>query len=281
MLCTPSKTFHLRQVQTSSPLFVTQPALEAHGNAIPAPTTRAVASCTATLELQPSDDSPVPALEQVLPLFDIVDGDVDARGTGKSQAAILPHLPFSDGQCIQAWQELMAFEFAGSSFRPSARALLQVWKSMLAAAVAEGVKLDGQFLTEDLSGAVADEGYPAALAVAMLKRLSSDDQDTDGLWSCLDRAKTVSFVAKTLLEAKQDGPNYPTADFINTWKDSLPELWREDAELKTISGTYDLPTSTTIRLKGSAAANTKAHTSSSKPAASRKWHEKFSRARKR
>ena len=144
VLCTPSKTFHLRQVQTSSPLFVTQPALEAHGNAIPAPTTRAVASCTATLELQPSDDSPVPALEQVLPLFDIVDGDVDARGTGKSQAAILPHLPFSDGQCIQAWQELMAFEFAGSSFRPSARALLQVWKSMLAAAVAEGVKQIGR-----------------------------------------------------------------------------------------------------------------------------------------
>lgn len=77
VLCTPTKTYQLRQVQTSNSLFVTRPTLDAHGNDIPVPTTRAVASCTATLELQPSADSPRPLLEHALPLYDIVHGDVD------------------------------------------------------------------------------------------------------------------------------------------------------------------------------------------------------------
>jgi hypothetical protein len=282
VLCTPTKTFQLRQVQTSNSLFVTQYALEAHGNQAPAATTRAIASCTATLELHPSVGSPVALLDEVLPLYDVVDGEVDAAGNGKSKAIIFPDLPFSDAECEQAWATLMAFEFGGSSYRPSANTLSHVWSSINAAAVAEGVNLDQQFLVDDIASAVAEEGHPGTLATAILRALAADDQDKKGSWSCLDRTKTVQFVGKTLLEAKRDGKDFLTAEFLDAWKDSLPESWREEAELKTIDGFYELPSATTVRLKGSAVATPTTNTTTSKAASSsRKWHEKFGRARKR
>lgn len=282
MLCTPDKTFQLRQVQTSNSLFVTRPTHESHGNdEIPVPTTRAVASCAATLELQPSDASPIALLEQALPLYDLVDGEVYASGKRQTKSGIFPHLPFSDGECEGAWRTIMAFEHDGSSYRPSASALALVWKSVNAAALAEGVKLDGQFMTRDVAEPVAEEGHPEDLVRAILHHLAADEQDTDPVWSCLDRAKTVRFVGKTLLDAKRDSSDYLTADFLDTWKDALPETWRIDAELTTIDGTYELPSSSTIRLKGAAAPAAQPGTPAAKPSAARKWHEKFGKSRKR
>jgi sister chromatid cohesion protein DCC1 len=133
VLCTPSKAFQLRQVQTSNSLFITQPALEAHSNEMPVPVTRAIASCTATLELHPTDASAAAMLKDVLPLYDIVAGDVDATGNGLSKAAIFEDVPLSDGQCQAGWDEVVAFEHEESSYRPSANALWQVWRSINAA----------------------------------------------------------------------------------------------------------------------------------------------------
>jgi sister chromatid cohesion protein DCC1 len=255
--------------------------LDTHGNEIPIPTTCAMALCSATLELHPSDGSAVPYFEDMLPLYDIVDGEVDAAGNGKSKDMIFPDIPLSDGQCEHGWRELIAFELAGSSWRPSASTLSQVWKSINAAALAEGVKLDSQFLTDDIANAVAEEGFPASLAVAILRRLSTDDQERDGPWSCLDRTKTAPYVGRTILEAKHGGPNYLTSDFLDTWKDLLPELWRKDAELNTIAGVYQLPTSTTIELKDKATVSTRTEPASKAATSSRKWHEKFGRTRQK
>ncbi|KAF2279017.1 sister chromatid cohesion protein-like protein Dcc1 [Westerdykella ornata] len=281
VLCTPHKTFQLRQVQTSNSLFVTRPTDEAHGNQeSPVPTTRAVASCAATLELHPSDASPIALLQQTLPFYDAVDGDVYASANRRRKADIFPHLPFSDAECEHAWRTVMAFEHHGSSYRPSASTLAQLWKSVNAAALAEGVKLDGQFLTRDVVDPVAEEGHPESLVRAVLHYLAADEHDHDPVWSCLDRAKTVQFVAKTLLDAKRDGPDYLTADFLDAWKDALPEAWRALAELTAIDGVYELPSSTTIRLKGLGVAATQSETPAAKPSA-RKWHDKFGRSRKR
>lgn len=278
VLCTPNKTFQLRQVQTSNSLFITLPSLETHGNEIPTPTTRAIASCSATLELHPSDGDPADFLKHVLPLYDFIDGEADATSNGKSKASILPDMPFSNGQCEQAWKTLMAFELAGISYRPTANTLSQVWRSIKDAAYATGSKLDQQFLTADLAKDVAEEGYPTSLVMAVFRFLTADDQDLK--WACLDRTKTVQFVGKTLLEAKREGRDYLTAEFLDAWKDSLPESWRGDAELNTIKGEYDLPTSTTVRIKDSAAATAKAETAA-KGSSSRKWHEKLGRTRKK
>lgn len=282
VLCAPDKTFQLRQVQTSNSLFVTQPAFEAHGSDLAFPTTRAIASCATTLELHPDDSSPAAYLEGRIPVYDLIDGEVDVAGNGKSKAAIFSHMPFSDGQCEQSWRDMMAFEFAGSSYRPSANTLLQVWKSVNAAATAEGVKLESQFLAEDITRPVSEEGHPSSLLLALLQYLTSDDQDRAGPWCCLDRTKTVQFVGKTLLAAKRGDSDYLTAEFVDIWKDSLPESWREDAELKAIDGSYDLPSSTTISLKGQSLTAKGVESAPPKAASSsRKWHEKFGRARQR
>ncbi|KAF2248632.1 sister chromatid cohesion protein-like protein Dcc1 [Trematosphaeria pertusa] len=282
VLCTQDKTFQLRQVQTSNSLFVTQPALESHASEPSVPTTRVIASCTATLELHPADGAAASSLEELLPIYHVVGGEVDATENHKSKASIFADIALSDGQCEQAWNELVAFELAGSSYRPSASTLSHVWSSLNAAALAEGVRLESQFQTDHLAQLVEEEGYPATLAPAIFRRLAKDDQDTTGPWSSLDRTKAVSFVGKTLLEAKHGGADYLTADFLDAWKDSLPEAWRTDAELKTIAGAYDLPSSSTIRAKSKTAAATNAEITTPKPVSSTgKWHERFGKNRKK
>jgi sister chromatid cohesion protein DCC1 len=282
VFCTQSKAFQLRQVQTSNSLFITQAALEAHGNEIPVAVTRAIAACTATLELHPSDASAATLLKEALPVYDIVGGDVDAAGNSKTKDDIIEHVPLSDGQCHAGWNELMAFEHEGSCYQPSANALLQVWTSINAAALAEGVKLDNHFMTGDVSRAVAEEGHPLALIEALLYNASKEDQDRTGPWCCLERSRTVAFVGKILLEAKQDN-DYLIAEFTDSWEDRLPEAWRKDAQLSAIEGAYDFPTETTIRGKGKDATATDAPseaTTAPKPSA-RKWHEKFGKTRKK
>lgn len=282
VLCTPSTAFQLRQVQTSNSLFITQPALEAHSNEIPIPATRAIASCTATLELHPSDASAVTLLREALSVYDIVEGDVDATGNSKSKATVFEDIPLSDAQCETGWNELVAFEHEGSSYQPSGRTLSQVWASINAAALAEGVKLGSQFLRNDITRTVAEEGHPSSLVEAVLKRAATDKQDLDGPWCCLDRSRTVAFVGGIMLEGKQ-GSDYLIAEFTDAWEDNLPEAWRKDAQLSAIDGVCNFPTETTIRAKskGSASTNASADAAAATKPSARKWHEKFGKMRKK
>jgi sister chromatid cohesion protein DCC1 len=282
VLCTPSKAFQLRQVQTSNSLFITQPALEAHSNEMPVPVTRAIASCTATLELHPTDASAAALLKDVLPLYDIIAGDVDATGNGLSKAAIFDDIPLSDGQCQSGWDEVVAFEHEESSYRPSANALSQVWRSINAAALAEGVKLDSQFLENDITRAVAEDGHPQSFTEAILGVLSSEGQDRNGPWCCLERSKTVTFVGKILLDAKQ-GNDYLIANFTDAWEDKLPEAWRKDAKLSALEGVCEFPTEMTIRAKSKGAATNIASSEAvnAPKSSARKWHEKFGKTRKK
>lgn len=247
---------------------------------MPIPATRAIASCVATLELHASTTSAAALLKDALPVYDIVAGDVDATSNGKGKLDIFGDLPMSDGECQAGWDEVMAFESEGGSYQPSPNALVQVWRSINAAALAEGVKLDSQFLTLDITSATAEEGHPPGLVEAILARLSTEGTDKDGAWSCLARGKTVAFTGKTLLEAKR-GPDFLIADFTDTWEDRLPEKWRKDAQLDALEGVYEFPSDTTIRVKGkaTAGANGDSADASTQPSA-RKWHEKFGKTRK-
>lgn len=215
-------------------------------------------------------------------MYDIVAGDVDATGNGKSKDHIFENLPLSDTQCQDGWNELMAFEHDAHAYRPSVNALSQVWQSINAAALSEGVKLDSQFLTEDIATAVADDGHPPDFTKAVLRHLSNDEQEASGPWSCLDRARVVAFVGKSLLEAKQGSSDFLIAEFTDTWEDRLPEAWRKDAKLGAIEGSYEFSSDTTIRVKSkdAAVANVQDTTAATKPSA-RKWHEKFAKTRKK
>ncbi|KAF2492068.1 sister chromatid cohesion protein-like protein Dcc1 [Lophium mytilinum] len=281
VLCTPTQTYQLRQVQTSNSVFATKCVLTSHGDSMPVPGVSAIATCPTTLELHPVTGTAIPYLKDALPLYDLVDDEmVDAAGNGKSKLKVFSDVPLSDAQCEWGWRELIAFEFAGSSFRPSAVTLLKLWKSINVAALAEGIDLNKQFLTEDLLKAIDDEGYPVDLFHALLLRLAADDHVGDATWTSMDRQITVPFVGRTLLASEPSNQDLHTAIFIESWKDNLPELWRDDAKLDTIKGLYILPTSTTISIKGG---DDEGSGEGSKGAgsASRKWHERFARARRR
>lgn len=279
MLCTPTKSFQIRQVQTSNSVFVTQPTLDAHGNDTPTPTTCAIAACTATLELHPADASAVAHLEDALPVYDMASGEVHTTHNGKTKAAVFADIPLSDGQCQHAWTDLVAFESAGNSYRPSVNILRQVWSSINAAALAEGMKLDSQFLGYDLAELVQEEGYPASLSQAVFGHLAVAGQDTSGQWSCLDKRKVVSFAGRTLLQAKRGPAGHSIAEFIEEWKDSLPESWRDDADLQAIDGLYTNPTPDTMVAKADSVSTTPGSTAPKATAGKGKWHERFAKTR--
>ncbi|OCK78954.1 hypothetical protein K432DRAFT_300870 [Lepidopterella palustris CBS 459.81] len=282
VLCTRDQTFQLRQVQTSNSVFVTQPVFETHGDEIPIPGLSAISSCTTTLELHAVAASPLPFLKDALLVWDSNDGMVDAAGNGQSKRALFSNIPLSDGECETGWQELAAFELAGSSFRPSLKTQLQVWQSINAAALAESINLGSQFLTEDLINAMEDEGYPSSLIAALLQLLAAEEKDTRAAWSCLDPKKCVTWTGKSILEVKQSDPELLTATFLDAWKDCLPEAWRDDAELETIKDAYVLPTPTTIAFKADPETVKVANDAAARAgSSSRKWHEKFARARRR
>ncbi|KAF2200086.1 sister chromatid cohesion protein-like protein Dcc1 [Delitschia confertaspora ATCC 74209] len=277
VLCTPTRTYQLRQVQTSNSVYITQPDPKRSSQA----GISAIASCSATLEPHPVISSAVDFLKDVLPVYDIIDGDVDAAGNGKNRQRIFVDIPLSDGECQTAWTELIAFEFAGSSYRPSANTLFQVWKAVHSAVQVEGIKLDSQFLTDEILTSIESEGFPSSLVSALFQRLG-DEKDSKGPWSCLNRQRTVQFVGQTLLEQKT-GDHYLVAQFLDLWRDSLPEAWREEAELETIKGSFHFPSSTTIAFGGDAAVASAASEKDTPKAgsSSRKWHEKLGRARQK
>lgn len=296
VLCTPTQTYQLRQVQTSNSVFVTQTVLNSHGNKGPVPELSAIATCPTTLELHPVTGTAIPYLKDALPLYDMADDMVDAAGNGKGKMRVFSNIPLSDAHCEWSWRELIAFEFAGSSFRPSAATLLKLWQSINSAALAEGIDLSKQFLTEDVLKAIDDESYPVQLFHSLLSRLTADDQE--GGTACklprkhcvktvlmlpgtsIDRQVTVPFVGRTLLACESTNQDLRTSTFLESWRDLLPESWRDDAELDAIKDLYVLPTSTTISIKGG---DEEASGERSKAAgsASRKWHERFARARRR
>ncbi|KAF2816171.1 uncharacterized protein BDZ99DRAFT_458061 [Mytilinidion resinicola] len=280
VLCTPTQTYQLRQVQTSNSVFVTKCVLTSHGDSMPVPGVSAIATCPTTLELHPVAGTAIPYLKEALPLYDMADDDmVDAAGNGNSKSKVFSDVPLSDAQCELGWRELIAFEFAGSSFKPSAVTLLKLWKSINVAALAEGINLNKQFLTEDLLKAIDDEGFPVDLFYSLLSRLATDDHVGDTTWTSIDRRVTVSFVGRTLLASESSIQDLHTSVFVESWKDILPELWRDDAKLDAIKDLYILPTSTTISIKGGS--DGFGEGSKAAGSASRKWHERFARARRR
>ncbi|GME33672.1 sister chromatid cohesion protein dcc1 [Neofusicoccum parvum] len=271
VLCTNSKTFHLRQVHTSNSVHLAQPAnLNAGSDGFPTPGISAVAKCGAVLELHPVTESPTAALQEAITRIwhsERWDGETTADFSGemvqKSKEEFFADIPFSDQECEQAWVDICAFEFGGRPALPTTAALWMYWRTMFTTAVAEGIDLSAQFKIADLAKTLKDEeDLLPELVQAILHRLLPDDQMVGDDWAAVDRAKTAR----------------PTAEFLDLWRDALPEAWRDDAQLAAIQGDYTLPSDHTIAPKGAAALPS----TSAKPATSkgpRKWHEKFNASR--
>ncbi|OAT01842.1 sister chromatid cohesion protein Dcc1 [Blastomyces dermatitidis ER-3] len=178
-------------------------------------------------------------------------------------------VPFSPVECERGWVEVCGFVHKArhsggggddgrlACWSPSAVVKIQTWKNILDGAVLQGINMEKQFLVQDLWRAVrvGDAGFPRPLFDALVRRLMGDPASL-GLgevyeelkWASLDKDTTVSWVGEVYLEANAPDPTMAIgrAEFLESWKDLLPESWRSEAtwdNLKSDSHQYPGPAS--------------------------------------
>lgn len=280
VLCTPDKTYEIRQVNTSNSVYVAQPALTGDDSDRPKNALEAIAKCDSTLELTPaSKRSASSFIKSVLPVYASTGNYGSTKSISKDE--LFSHIPLSQAECEDGWTELACFESIDppGSFIPSAKVKAQVWKMALTAATAEGANLQDLFIADDIPVFAMDlkEDWPIQLLLGIFASISSK---TAGGNLAIDEDRCVRFVGLSQLEARSGGRATDLSAFLQTWKDAVPEAWRKKCELSALQGCYNLSDGgksiTFVDSKtASIAANGAAEESKSAPGAKRKWHEKF------
>ena len=173
-------------MQTSNSLYIVRPATGANAadDVMPSQGIRAIASCGVTLEVSKSKESAFPYLRNALPLY--MSRDLNTAAAAKASFdAICSNIPLSDGEVQAAWVDMCAFEEQGSSFRPSANILLELWTAILTAATADKINLTSVFVAEDLWISIRDEDYPRGLFDAIMQRIEDPEfMDVDAGPKC-------------------------------------------------------------------------------------------------
>ncbi|KAL4768275.1 hypothetical protein BDW60DRAFT_219883 [Aspergillus nidulans var. acristatus] len=234
-------------------------------------TVTSIAKCGSTLELhKPAEGfSAVPYLKKLVRVFDRGDwedmngGESADEGITGSEATkarneildrIFADVPVSRTQCERDWVEMCAFVLlspiateekipAFSCWRPSAAMRLDVWKRIVEGAVLQGIDLEKQFIVSDLWNSVLDDDgvapFPRPLFDAVALRICElgDEVERAALlemkWTSIKKEACVRWVGETYLEATATSNAYAIAEneFLNAWKDQLPDSWREDVSI--------------------------------------------------
>jgi sister chromatid cohesion protein DCC1 len=243
------------------------------------PGLEAVAQCTSTLELSlDNKTSALPFIKAALPTYD---SGGHHRPEGLSKQQLFTHVPLSDTECQQTWQDLFCFELDGNALQPSDAVRLKAWRSILETANASGIDLT-QSLAPDQHYAIVNnsEEWPMELIEALLEGLSTDSLEG------LDGTKVTRFVGAALLKnfTANGRDTVSVEHFLAAWTDALPEKWRDMATLERIEGSYQREAGDTIRYteSDSAVSATAAASEDAKSSlgAKRKWHEKFRASKK-
>lgn len=273
VLCTPDKTYEIRQVNTSNSVYLTQPC--SSNDAL-----EAIAKCDSTLELTPLPNrSAMSFIKKALPVYASTGNYGSARSVSKAE--LFSNIPLSQAECEDGWKELACFESIDPSgcFIPSAKVKAQVWEAAFTAATAEGANLQGPFIADDIPVFAIDlkQDWPLELLSGVFAGISSS---TAGGNLAIDEDKCIRFVGLSQLEARSGGRATDLAAFLQAWKDNVPEAWRTKCEVSVVKGSYNLSdggksitfidAQTTTEDSNGAAAEAK-----SALGAKRKWHEKF------
>ncbi|KAF2754359.1 sister chromatid cohesion protein-like protein Dcc1 [Pseudovirgaria hyperparasitica] len=267
-LCTKDQTYQLRQVQTSNSVYVTRAApFRSPGSILPQSSVSAIASCSHTLELHPSKDSPLVVLRQLLPEYREADDVVLLNNSARSKVEIFANIPSSDGECERAWGELCAFEVEGRSWCPSPAAIHEAWRVLLTAAIAESIPLISSFSLAKLHDTLMDEKMPIEFFESLILRISTAGHSTEEL--TLDKPLTIEWLGKVTLQVlTETNSEIPLSQFMAAWREALPDEWEQDVKIDAIKGFYTQPNPRLIAVKSHIADRTVNSKSG-------KWHEKF------
>jgi sister chromatid cohesion protein DCC1 len=261
----------------------------------------AIAKVDTMLELLPVSLDARLMLERVLPIYDASGGlsaeeatsHFRSHSTAASKSALFADIPAPDSQIEQAWRDLLAFDFEERCARPSAATLLSVWQSIIDYSTLEQLDMTGDVNFKGFFQTEQASPTDALVAEAILLSLQDWSLPNSTAHSLhLDRPRVVSWVGRTLLQARSEKPGSKplrTEDYVNQWQDLLPESQREDAELhKLPEACYAIEVGEgkgTILWRslddtGSGPAQTAIAGATKATSGKRKWHEKFKAQRK-
>ncbi|KAK1061802.1 hypothetical protein LTR12_001979 [Friedmanniomyces endolithicus] len=280
VLCTPDKTFHIRQVNTSNSVYICQPTSPNDDDETPQPGLQAIAQSSWTLE--PSEAALLPSaahyLKAALPTYSST-GTYQSKDPPASQQQIFDDIPLSQAECEAAWRDLSCFHMfePRGYFLPTASAKVQVWRSILNSAVAFGVDKPRRFSAHEVEKIFDrnEEDWPSELGHAMLDGVC----DHEGM---LDPGKWVRAVGLDLL-AVEGTRGLPASELLKKWRDALPEQWRRRVQVEALTRSeYTLTDDRkTITLAGAEIGGAAAAAESKLTiGAKRKWHEKFRESKK-
>lgn len=289
VLCTPTKTYQLRQVQTSNTVLVARPRAVTHDSDLtPQNGLCAFATCTSTLELQILDrtessklKTALQWLEDSIPIF-TGEGDVADRPSLNSKAEIVADVPYSDADCDEAWISLLAFEWNRECWRPTPDVMVAMWQSINQVAIEQDIDLTSRFDLGALKEAAEDLDVPTELIDALFRCISQENShgEYDGK-VVLDKTATIGWIGEALVRASPTGETgMGVWQVLERWQNMLPEKWRKDVTTKEVMALRS-------KMKRSPAGSLPDDMGSAddqqngkRPSTARNWHEKFKRARK-
>jgi sister chromatid cohesion protein DCC1 len=284
VLCTPDKTFGIRQKNSSNTVYILQSSEgdTSPDGAIVVPELVGISKLESTLETFPAPSTKASTyIRQLLPIL-----STGTPTTGRTQPMtkneLFSNIPLSDAECELAFTELSAFaeHITKHCWIPSAALKVSTWHSILENARAKAVDLTAE-LDEDTVLSLKDglEDLKPGLFEAIIHSIATI---ADGRTS-IDSDRLVRWVGLNKLAADAPTNVIGIAEFKTSWKDKLPESLRDKVDLALISDRTEIRGGKWVKFKDDSfrlVAGVKTVNASDATGTKRKWHEKFKPAKK-
>ena len=284
MLCTPDKTFGIRQKNSSNTVYVLQSSESdtSPDGAITAPELVGISKLESTLETLPAPSTKASTyIRQLLPILS-TGAPVTGRTQPMTKGQLFSNIPLSDAECELAFRELSAFadHITKHCWIPSATLKINTWHSILENARANAVDLTAE-LDEDALLSLKDglEDLAPGLFEAIVHSIAT----TANGRTSIDTDRLVRWVGVNRLGADAPANVIGVAEFKTSWKDELPESLRDKVDLAVISDRTEIRGGKWVKFKDDSfelAAGVKSANASDAAGTKRKWHEKFKPAKK-
>ena len=220
----------------------------------------AIAECNMILEVIARPTLAVPYLKQRIPVYGTsqLEAAMDGRGsefTGDGRIIEKQELLDDSPCCLKELEvgltELCVFYSDEYIWRPSDAVLLAAWASFMSAATVNGLRVDGFLEMSAVADFMIEDGFTVFLIQAMFLRLAPETGiaangkinlqiSTCTTDNCLDRHESSTYRDKcipwvgSLLLHTLPSTGVAIENFMSSWRDMLPEWWREFAILELL-----------------------------------------------
>ena len=229
-----------------------------------------IANCNMVLELVARPTSAVPYLKKRIPVYDAsqLEAEMNRRAVEKGQIIHKQELLDDSPCCLKELEkglaELCVFFTGEYIWRPSDAELLTAWKSFMSAVTVRGLHVNQSLQMSEVVDLMMEDGFTPPIIQAIFLRIALGIDDaakgkldpyvskqtnkecSDGEDTSAYRNNCVPWVGSLLLRTLPSS-GVTAEDFLLSWRDTLPERWREYARLELLEVLDRIP-HTTISL---------------------------------